>query len=295
MKKKETAGKCVDKRNVFLALAIVNNANPNGDPLANNYPRETVAGHGKMSAVSIKRKLRNRMQDEGHDIFIVSDDRADDGINNIYDRIMSNADVAEAVKSRNEEEIKKAMLSNFIDCRAFGALIAVKAKPSDKSGLSVGIRGAVTIQDAFSYMPIMVQEDQITKSVNASEKEGRSSDRFGTKYSVDHGLYLIKGSVNPFYARKNGFTNEDLEALKNALLTLYENDESAARPAGSMSIAKVFWWEGDITNSGMSRLYDSIKISIKEGVANPSSIDDYVISVDPLVGAEEIQPPLVLG
>ena len=36
------------------------NANPNGDPLNGNRPRINLDGHGEISDVCIKRKIRNR-------------------------------------------------------------------------------------------------------------------------------------------------------------------------------------------------------------------------------------------
>ena len=294
--KKTTAAETliVEKRSVFMLLAIVNEANPNGDPIAGNYPRTTSDGRGKMSANCIKRKLRNRLQDLGHKIYIVSDGRYDDDINNIYDRLMSDEDIAAAINSGDREASKKAVLEKFIDARAFGAVLAFKGKKKkgeDESGngVSVPIRGAVSIQDAITLEPIDVSEDFITKSVNGEDREGIGSDRFGgSVYRVNHGMYLIKGSVNPFFAKKNGFTKDDLEAVKTALMSLFENDESAARPAGSMIASKLVWWEGDITNNGISRLYDSVKISVKDGITNPSTIEDYDIEVDPNTSAQVV-------
>jgi len=46
----------------FAAVIMVNNANPNGDPLNENRPRTTLDGFGEISDVCIKRKIRNRLQ-----------------------------------------------------------------------------------------------------------------------------------------------------------------------------------------------------------------------------------------
>ena len=61
----------------FEVLVMVKNANPNGDPLNGNRPRETYDGYGEISDVCIKRKIRNRLQDMGENIFVQSDDRSD--------------------------------------------------------------------------------------------------------------------------------------------------------------------------------------------------------------------------
>ena len=63
----------------FEVLVMVKNANPNGDPLNGNRPRETYDGYGEISDVCIKRKIRNRLQDMGENIFVQSDERSDDG------------------------------------------------------------------------------------------------------------------------------------------------------------------------------------------------------------------------
>ena len=52
----------------FAVVMMVNNANPNGDPLNGNRPRETNDGYGEISDVCIKRKIRNRLQDMGENI-----------------------------------------------------------------------------------------------------------------------------------------------------------------------------------------------------------------------------------
>ena len=56
----------------FEVLVMVQNANPNGDPLNGNRPRETYDGFGEISDVCIKRKIRNRLQDMGENIFVHS-------------------------------------------------------------------------------------------------------------------------------------------------------------------------------------------------------------------------------
>ena len=75
-----------DKKVDFAVLVSVTNANPNGDPLNGNRPRTDYKGFGEMSDVCIKRKLRNRMQDMGHAVFVQSDDRADDGCISLKER-----------------------------------------------------------------------------------------------------------------------------------------------------------------------------------------------------------------
>ena len=67
----------LDHKIDFAVIFSVHNANPNGDPLNGNRPRQNYDGFGEVSDVCIKRKIRNRLQDLGETIFVQSDDRAE--------------------------------------------------------------------------------------------------------------------------------------------------------------------------------------------------------------------------
>ena len=92
----------------FEVLVMVNNANPNGDPLNGNRPRETYDGFGEISDVCIKRKIRNRLQDMGENIFVQSDERSDDGCKSLADRAKSNIDMQKALKDKDKDTYAKA-------------------------------------------------------------------------------------------------------------------------------------------------------------------------------------------
>ena len=93
-------------------------------------------------------------------------------------------------------------------------------------------------------VPRASASNQITKSVSG-EGDGtkRGSDTMGMKHRVNHGIYVFYGSMNPQLAEKTKFSDEDAEAIKLVLPRLFENDESAARPAGSMEVLTVVWWD----------------------------------------------------
>ena len=74
----------------FSVIFTVNNANPNGDPLNGNRPRQNFDDCGEVSDVCIKRKIRNRLQDMGENILVQSDDRRDDDCDSLHDRVDKN-------------------------------------------------------------------------------------------------------------------------------------------------------------------------------------------------------------
>ena len=245
----------------FAVILRVKNANPNGDPLNGNRPRTDYSNFGEMSDVSIKRKIRDRLlerwikdgkkEDDGNMIFVQSDDRKADDAKSL--RARAEAGLGKALGSDKTAELS---CKKWLDVRTFGQLFALKSnkkagkKKEDGSdeegdtGVSIGIRGPVTIQSAFSVEPIDITSMQITKSVSG-EGDGikRQSDQMGMKHRVDQGVYKFFGSMNPQLAEKTGFTDVDADAIKQVLPKLFENDEAAARPAGSMEVLKVIWWQ----------------------------------------------------
>ncbi len=244
----------------FAVVLRVKRANPNGDPLNGNRPRTDYDNYGEMTDVCNKRKIRDRLlerwvaagkkEDDGNEIFVQSDDRKADKCKSLRAR----AEAGLGNKLGSDETVDLAC-KKWLDVRAFGQLFALKGGKKVKkgeenegegdTGVSIGIRGPVTVQSAFSVAPIDIASTQITKSVSGEDtKDGkRSSDTMGTKHRVENGVYVFFGSMNPQLAKKTGISDADAEAIKQVLPRLFENDESSARPAGSMEILKVIWWK----------------------------------------------------
>ncbi|MEI5989878.1 CRISPR-associated protein cas7/csd2, subtype I-c/dvulg [Enterococcus termitis] len=272
----------------FKVITSVTNANPNGDPLNGNRPRQNFEGYGEISDVAIKRKIRNRLQDLGERIFVQSDDRADDGLKSLKDRVDSIEELNKIAADKKKADVNRfseVACETWIDTRSFGQVFAFKGLE-----LSVGVRGPVSIQTAVSLEPIDINTMQITKSVNSvSEGGGKSSDTMGTKHFVDFGVYVFNGSINVQLAEKTGFTEADAEKIKEALTTLFENDASSARPDGSMAVEKVYWWEhpNKMGKASSAKVHRSVKIEkILEVDRAKSFDDDYKVTVEPLEGIE---------
>ena len=244
----------------FAVVFKVNHANPNGDPLNGNRPRTTYEGLGEVSDVCLKRKLRDRLQDAGENIFVQSDDRRKDSFATLKQRADS---VLKNIKDKNA--FAKTACSAWFDVRAFGQVFAFKkgGKDDGADGVSCGIRGPVTIQSAFSLQPVDVASLQITKSVsNEGDGSKRSADTMGTKHRVDSGIYCFFGAMSPQLAEKTEFSDEDAAKIKALLPKLFENDASSARPDGSMQVLKVVWWDHGCANGRCSsaRVHASLKV-----------------------------------
>ena len=256
----------------FMVTVEVREANANGDPLSGNMPRTNAANQGLISDVAIKRKIRNRMQDLGHTIFVQANDRIEDGLNSLEKRFKT-----QFTGKESDEEINEKANQLWMDVRSFGQVFTYL---KDRS---FAIRGPVSVSMANSLEPSIISSLQITRSTNGVEPKkagGRSSDTMGTKHFVDYGVYVIKGSINPNFAEKTGFSNEDAEVIKEVLVSLFENDASSARPEGSMRVREVFWFthSNKLGNVSSARVFDLIEFDKEK--QDKDSYDDYSIHLN---------------
>jgi CRISPR-associated protein Csd2 len=177
----------------FAVVLRVDHANPNGDPLNGNRPRTDYNGFGEITDVCLKRKIRDRLQENGQAIFVQSDDRKNDAARSLRERAEN-----ELGNKFGSAETAKLACEKWVDVRAFGQLFALSSKKKKKSdekdsggdtGISIPIRGPVTVQSAFSVQPVQgdITSIQITKSVSGEGDGGkRGSDTMGMKHRVDH-------------------------------------------------------------------------------------------------------------
>ena len=255
----------------FMVTIEVREANANGDPLSGNMPRTDAKGHGLISDVAIKRKIRNRMQDFGHPTFVQAGDRIEDEFRSLEKRFSNQFNAKDS-----DEDIEEKANKLWLDVRSFGQVFTYLKK-------SIGVRGPVSINMAKSLEPIVISSLQITRSTNGMEaknESGRSSDTMGMKYFVDYGVYLLKGSINPNFAEKTGFSTEDVEVIKQALVSLFENDASSARPEGSMRVREVFWFthSNKLGNISSARVFDLFEFDKENQEKN--TYEDYGIRLN---------------
>jgi CRISPR-associated protein Csd2 len=269
----------LSKKIDFAVIINVKNANPNGDPLNGNRPRVNYEGYGEISDVCLKRKIRNRLIDSGHPILVQSDDYRADEYRSIKDRYDANEEIKKLSKDKDGEKKAKVACEQWYDVRAFGQVLA----GVDDDSASIAIRGPVSIQSAFSIEPVDITSNQITKSVNLKtdkkDPSQKAGDTMGMKHRVDSGVYVTYGSINRQLAEKTGFTDRDVEVFKSMLTNMFENDESSARPAGSMEVVKVIWWTHTDKTLSSAKVHRSLQVN---------SDGTYVLSALDGVTAEEI-------
>jgi len=280
----------------FAVVFAVKKANPNGDPLNGNRPRVDYEGFGEVSDVCLKRKIRNRLQDMGENIFIQSDANRKEGDNfrSLKDRFEGNDEIKKAAGDR-EKQVSIAC-KTWYDVRAFGQVFAFRKGDENEGGdaVSIGIRGPVSIQSAVSLAPVDISSQQITKSVNLEtnkkDPDKKGSDTMGMKHRVEFGVYVSYGSINCQLAEKTGFSDEDADKLLAALRSLFVNDESSARPSGSMNVESVVWWKHNCKNGqyGSADVHGSIAVEMDENTGKPVVIIKKLLDgLEPVIYAGE--------
>ena len=280
----------------FALIIGVKNANPNGDPLNGNRPRTDFEGNGEITDVCLKRKIRDRLQEDGESIFVQSDEKKNDGMtslkNRAYDENVGLGKKAfETKKGENLESKRdataKLACDKWFDVRAFGQVFAFKADDKSADGVSIPIRGPVTIQSAFSLEPVDITSTQITKSVSG-EGDGskKGSDTMGMKHRVDEGVYVTFGAITPQLAERTGFSDDDAKKIKETLVKLFEGDASSARPEGSMQVKKMIWWEHNSKSGQYSsaKVHDSLRELLDEkGNFNESALKTALSGLEPQI------------
>ena len=309
----------------FVLVFDVKDGNPNGDPDAGNMPRlDAESGHGLVTDVSLKRKVRNfvglvKEQDErapvdGEKRFEIyvrekailnhQHQRAYSALNldaapeeqaqEATENIATDAKKKKPAKDKRKgsaDDVSQArqwMCQNFFDVRTFGAVMS--------TGTNCGqVRGPVQLTFARSVEPIVALEHSITRMAVTNEKdqaEDGDNRTMGRKHTVPYGVYVAHGFVSSFLAKQTGFGEDDLELVFQALSQMFEHDRSAARGEMSTRGLYVFKHDSELGNAPAHALFDRLKVQAKAPGDVARSFDAYAVAFDgqALAVGQSMQP-----
>lgn len=298
----------------FVLIFDVRDGNPNGDPDAGNMPRlDAESGHGLVTDVSLKRKVRNfvglvKEQDERapaagekrFEIYV----REKAILNQQHERAYSALNLAPAPEEQGQtaiegiadegkkkkpakekrkgsaDEVAQArqwMCQNFFDVRTFGAVMS--------TGVNCGqVRGPVQLTFARSVEPVVALEHSITRMAVATEgeadKQQGDNRTMGRKHTVPYGVYVAHGFVSSFLARQTGFGQDDLELLWQALGQMFEHDRSAARGAMATRGLYVFQHDSELGNAPAHALFERLATTAKDPGQVARGFDAYAVAFD---------------
>ncbi|GAB4575780.1 MAG: type I-C CRISPR-associated protein Cas7/Csd2 [Anaerolineae bacterium] len=270
----------INNRYEFVLLYDVENGNPNGDPDAGNMPRiDPETGHGIVTDVAIKRKIRNYVElvqgdAPGYRIYI----KEGTPLNQNHEEAYKTLDLDPGQASLDDvEKARKWMCQNFFDVRTFGAVMT--------TGVNCGqVRGPVQLNFSRSIDPITQQEVTITRQAVTRIEDAGKERTMGRKHIVPYGLYRVEGYISAKLAndpdKGTGFSEEDLKLLWDALINMFEHDHSAAR--GKMASRKliVFKHASELGNAPSHVLFERVQVQRKPESLVPRSFGDYVVTLN---------------
>lgn len=306
------APQALTRRYDFVLLMEVKDGNPNGDPDAGNLPRlDAETGHGLMTDVALKRKVRNfvglvkeqeeRAPEPGEKRFEIYV-REKAILNHQNERAYAALQLAEPESEQAALELDSAdskkkkpakskrkgsadevalarqwMCQNFFDVRTFGAVMSI--------GVNCGqVRGPVQLTFARSVEPIVALEHSITRMAVATEAEAEKQQgdnrTMGRKHTVPYGLYVAHGFVSSFLAKQTGFDTDDLELLWQALGQMLEHDRSAARGQMATRGLYVFEHDSELGNAPAHALFERLHITAQQPDTVARSFDAYRVDFD---------------
>ena len=294
----------IKNRCEFMYYVACTNANPNGDPDMGNTPRiDPQTMQGFITDVATKRRIRN---------YIQTAYAGEPGMNIIVQQSTNlNRHIAEAKRAAGAEDCakekeavyagRKKACELFYDVRAFGAVMS--------TGPNAGqVRGPVQITFGKSLDPVLPMDISITRMAVADTiKDGKVEDylkkeaetpedklrTMGRKQLIPFGLYEVRGFISANLAAETGFDDEDLKALFEAILNMYEHDHSASK--GEMSVVSpliIFKHVGTDTDevqrakqaklgcAPAHKLFELVHVRKKADVEFARSYGDYDAEVD---------------
>ncbi|MHB8359839.1 MAG: type I-C CRISPR-associated protein Cas7/Csd2 [Thermoplasmataceae archaeon] len=281
--------KQIENRYDFVILFDVKDGNPNGDPDAGNLPRiDAETGHGLVTDVSLKRKIRNYVEvvkenNKPYAIFIKEKAILNRTIDEAYSEIgvqikpeKKENEKSKQVKPEDRAKAKNYLCENFFDIRTFGAVMTTGANAGQ-------VRGPVQLTFGRSIDPVVSLEHSITRMAVTTEKESGEQEgenrTMGRKFTIPYALYRAYGFVSAPLANQTGFNEDDLALLWEALERMFDQDRSAAR--GLMNTRKliVFKHSSKLGNASSQILFDSVKIIKKESGTVIRDFSDYEITI----------------
>jgi CRISPR-associated protein Csd2 len=275
------------KRHDFLLLVDVERGNPNGDPDAGGAPRvDYETGHGLISDVCIKRKIRNyvdlvRDNQEPYRIYV-----RDDGTP-LNDRHKSCYEVLglegnkKNTKPEIQEQARRKMCEMYYDVRMMGAVMSTGDHPCSRvrGPLQFGFGCSV---DPVGPLPIAITRCAITRAgdtLGHGDEEGGKVTEMGRKTIIPYAVYGVKGYFSAPLAAKTGVTTDDLALLWEALTGMWDHDHSAVR--ATMACRGIFVWSHDtaLGNAPAHQLLGRITVRRREEVPVGRSWGDYEVLV----------------
>ncbi|MBA2869042.1 CRISPR-associated protein Csh2 [Methanococcus maripaludis] len=201
----------------FLMVWDSTMANPNGDMLNDNKPRQDEStGQLEVSDVRIKRFIRDEWISNGKNVLVQT--KTDKN-----GKVMTCQGIVKERASENnlkDEEIPNYLLENYIDVRLFGAVIT---KPKyDITG---------PLQIAWSKSVHEADVKFMQGNAAYASGEGKEQASIWSKFISPYALFKTYAVYNDKVAEKQGInvSDDDLNDFKDALINGLKNYRSTSK------------------------------------------------------------------
>ena len=256
----------------------VEDSNPNGNPDAENAPREyPETGIGYVTDACIKRKIRNYVNilkegTPGYNIYV----REKAVLNRLqglaYEYLNEDPKDKKVCKDQDKlKELSSFMCRNYYDIRAFGAMMNTEVN----CGIVIG---PVSVRFSKSIDPISPQRVTITRMAVTNEADIDKERTMGAKWVIPYALYRCDITVDARLAQRTGFSETDLQLLVDAIQNMFEYDRSSARAQIAVRKVVMFKHQSDLRNAPKHVLMDMIKVQKNTEV--PQKFSDYTFTED---------------
>ncbi|GAA4201774.1 type I-C CRISPR-associated protein Cas7/Csd2 [Actinocatenispora rupis] len=278
------------RRHDVVLLFDVTDGNPNGDPDAANQPRtDEDTGHGLVTDVAIKRKIRDvvpllREGDPRYGIFVEAGHALNTRIDEAKTAVSdpdgkpNPAKAKDAKKTATDRDAARRWLCDrYFDIRMFGAVLS-----TGEQGGAGKVRGPMQFTFARSIDPIQPTEHTVTRVTQTRQTDiddGQSTE-FGTKWTVPYGLYRAHGFYSAARADDTGITSTDLQTLWHALQVMFDHDRSAARGEMKLRGLYVFSHPTKLGVAPADKLFHLLKLELTDPEKPARAFTDYTCTID---------------
>ena len=254
-------------RGTGLLVIEARNSNPNGDPDRESDPRLRPDEHGEISPVSVKRKIRDLIDDKEGPVWQAIYAKSDLKLNPAEFAILES-------RGRNREQIRREIkentfVSKYWDGRVFGNTFL-------EEELSDHIRsGVVQFGLGVSVAPVRVERMTTTNKSGVEKDKDRGMAPLGFRI-VEHGVYTMPFFVNASAARKTGCSLADIQVLQAVIPFIYSQTASYVRSTVEIRHAWYIEHKSPLGSASDFALIDALRPKKRTQPESPSqSWSDY--------------------
>jgi len=241
-----------------LIIVEVRNSNPNGDPERDGAPRKRRGDIGEISPVSVKRKMRDLVENKKGPIWLylkskfnISDDSC---FQILEERDRKRREIKRMIVEDESKPLEeKRFVKMYWDGRVFGNTFLEEAE-SEKEETTTEEKAAKKTSNAkskkaeealalkknvktgvlhfglgLSVAPITVRTDFTFTNKAGVEEEKTAGMAPGAFKFVEHGIYAIPFFVNPTQASHTSCTKDDVDVALELIPYVYSHNRSLVR------------------------------------------------------------------